>query len=162
MKGDQMDKDYTEDWTDRQREFFHCLTKIIENGTYTETMHGLIYSWWKAEKAQNNVTDDKEALAWSQAWDVLRELNLKIGKGIDTKFPVLDDVMERFNIHALEKGDSWKDLPLVFLVELFDKECQELWDACPDKEEQMYSEIIDVILVALMIATRLKMEASDG
>ena len=159
-----MDKDYTEDWTDRQREFFHCLTKIIENGTYTETMHGLIYSWWKAEKAQNNVTDDKEALAWSQAWDVLRELNLKIGKGIDTKFPVLNDVMERFNIHSQVKGDSWQTLELGHLLDQFSKECEEFWDSCgnPDVPVPSYSEMIDVLLVALMIATRLKQGVSDG
>lgn len=46
---DEVKKDFTEEWTDRQREFYHCLSKVIENGTYTETMNWLIYSWWKAE-----------------------------------------------------------------------------------------------------------------
>ena len=75
-----MGKDCKEDWTDRQKEFHHCLTKIIENGVYTDTMHRLVCSWRQGEWGQHSVTGDKEALAWSQAWDVLREVNENIGK----------------------------------------------------------------------------------
>jgi hypothetical protein len=151
-----MSKDYTEDWTDRQKEFCRVLTKIIENGTYTSTMNNFIHSWWKAEKGHFNVTENRESLAWSEAWDVLRELNEKIGKGIDTKFPVLSDVMNRFNLHAQVKGDSWQEIPLNSLMGDFSEECEEFWDACPDRIEAMYTEAIDVILIMLMVATRLK------
>lgn len=151
-----MSKDFTEEWTAWQKEFYHCLTKVVENGTYTETMNALIYSWRKAEKGQHTVTDDKEAKAWSEAWDCLRELNEKIGKGIDTKFPVLSDVLERYAIHAQVKGDSWQEISLNSLMGDFSEECEEFWDACPVRLEAMYSEAIDVILVMLMVATRIK------
>ena len=61
------------------------------------------------------------------------------------------DVRETYIKNMKDKGESWKTLPMDFLHKKMSEELDEF-----STSEYSYDELIDVILVSLMIAKRLK------
>jgi len=89
---------------------------------------------------------------------------LLINKGRDDDIDIFREQFELqfhelamlYNIHREQKGDSWKEMPLDAAIGSLSEEIEEFWRECPDGLEGMYGEVKDIILVALMVANRLK------
>jgi len=70
---------------------------------------------------------------------------------------VLTDCNLKYKHKMPEYGDSWKKMPLEHLYNRLDEEFFEFSNSKPSEE---YGELIDIINIALMLATRIKQ--SDG
>jgi len=68
---------------------------------------------------------------------------------------ILEEIRNLYNKHYPKKGDSWKKLPINVLWDKLEEEYNELKMTFEDKR---YEELLDLILVALMLAKRLKKE----
>jgi len=68
---------------------------------------------------------------------------------------VLDEAFRVYESHRDEKRDSWKDIPIHELRGLVVKEYFE-WTATENDSIDEYHETIDLILVAMMLADRLR------
>jgi len=63
-------------------------------------------------------------------------------------------VLQRYSENSEEKGDSFQDVELNFLRAKLSEEFREVCTAISDKTE--YDEVVDLILVALMLGSRLR------
>lgn len=61
-----------------------------------------------------------------------------------------------YEAHNSEKGDSWKDVPIIELEEFLHGELEEY--LCIFDTREMFFESLDIVNFALMIATRRMME----
>jgi len=66
---------------------------------------------------------------------------------------VIQDAHLIYQKHKVKKGESWKELNIVFLEKKLDEKIKEFKESYAPKE---YEELLDVINVALMLAVRLK------
>ena len=64
------------------------------------------------------------------------------------------DIVETYKKNHKEKGDSWETMPIKFLENKFEEELKEFRESSGRKDT--YQELIDVLIVGLMLANRLK------
>ena len=69
-------------------------------------------------------------------------------------------VLQRYSEQVEEKGDSFQNVELNFLRAKLSEEFREVCTAISDKTE--YDEVVDLILVALMLGSRLREGEQDA
>jgi len=93
---------------------------------------------------------------------VLRKDNMteEMDRFINMFWGVLDEAFETYERHKEEKQDSWKTMPLEALRVLVVSEFVE-WTTTVDGSGLEYHELIDLILVAMMLADRLSVSTGE-
>ena len=71
---------------------------------------------------------------------------------------IIDDVYRVYNKNKKFKKDMWRTIPFKYLNNKLIEEYNEYFSAYKNNIHKSYNEILDVINIGLMIASRLKNE----